>query len=70
MSSRKQRKRIKNIYKDRDYNITVPKKITKDMLIKTIEELCSGHNIKEPPIFIINGLTNKQINELLTFKTN
>ena len=70
MSSRKQRKKIKSIYKDRDYNITVPKKLNKDMLIKAINELCSGHNIKELPIFITNGLTDKQINELLTFKTN
>lgn len=58
------------MYKDKDYNITVPKKLNKDMLIKAIEELCSGHNLKEPPIFITNGLTDKQINELLNFKTN
>lgn len=70
MSSRKQRKKIKSVYKDKDYNSTVPKKLTKDMLIKAIEELCSGHNTKEPPIFITNGLTDKQINELLNFKTN
>lgn len=70
MSSRKQRKRIKSVYKDND-NTTVCKKLTKDRLIKAVEELCNGHgNTKEPIIIITNGLTNKQINKLLTFKPN
>ena len=71
MSSRKQRKRIKSMYKDKYYTPTVCKKLTKDMLIKAVEKLCNGHgNTKEPIIIISNGLTDKQINKLLTFKTN
>ena len=71
MSSKKQRKKIKGTYKDKDYNIVVGKKLTKDMLFKAIEKLCNGHsNTKEPIIIISNGLTNKQINKIINFKTN
>ena len=71
MSSRKQRKKIKSLYKDKYDNTTACKKLTKDMLIKSVEKLCNGHgNTKEPIIIISNGLTDKQINKLLTFKTN
>ena len=38
MSSRKQRNKIKSISKDKDYNTTVCKKLTKNMLIKAIEK--------------------------------
>lgn len=72
MSSRKQRKKIKSIYKDKNDNAIASKKLTKNTLIKAIEELCCGkhNNTKEPIIIITNGLTDKQIDKLLTFKTN
>ena len=72
MSSRKQRKKIKSMYNDKGDNATVCKKLTEDMLFKAVEELCCGkhNNIKEPIIIISNGLTDKQINQIINFKTN
>ena len=59
------------MYKDKYDNTTACKKLTKHILIKAVEKLCNGYaNTKEPIIIISNGLTNKQINKLLTFKTN
>lgn len=67
MSSRKQRKRIKSMYKD---NNTLYTEITEDMLIKCIKKICSKPPNKEPIIIISNGLTDEQINEIINFKTN
>ena len=58
------------MYKDKNYNPVVAKKLTKSMLFKAIEKLCSGYNTKEPIIIISNGLTDEQINEIINFKTN
>lgn len=68
MSSRKQRKKIKNTFRNND--IAICKELNEDILIKYIEEICSKPANKEPIIVISNGLTDKQINELLNFKTN
>lgn len=67
MSSRKQRKRIKSVYKD---NNTYHTEITEDILIKCMEKIFSKPPSKEPIIIISNGLTDKQINEIINFKTN
>lgn len=68
MSSRKQRKNIKSVYKDND-NIPYTE-ITEDMLIKCMEKIFSKPPSKEPIIIIANGLTDKQINEIINPKTN
>lgn len=67
MSSRKQRKRIKSMYKD---NNTLNTEITEDMLIKCIKNIVNNRPSKKPIIIIGNGLTDEQINEIINFKTN
>lgn len=68
MSSRKQRKKTKGIFRNND--ITPCKELTEDLLIKYIEEICSKPSSKQPIIIISNGLTDEQINKITNFKTN
>ena len=67
MSSRKQRKRIKSLYKDSDMLHT---EITEDMLINCIKDIFSKRPIRKPIMLISNNLTDEQINEIINFKTN
>lgn len=56
------------MYKDNDN--THYTEITEDMIIKCMEKIFSKPPSKEPIIIISNGLTDKQINEIINFKTN
>lgn len=68
MSSRKQRKKIKDTFRNND--ITICKELNEDILIKCIKKICSKPSNKEHIIIISNGLTDEQINKIINFKTN
>lgn len=67
MSSRKQSKRIKSLYKDSDILHT---EITEDMLINCIKKIFRKRPIRKPIMIISNNLTDEQINEIINSKTN